>query len=497
MTIIPLNIGGGTSLGRHPAAGSTRLLNCYLEKVGAEQKSGDQVWVSDGLLIFSRLTGGEQVRAVLEVDGTLYVVCGRRIFSVAPNGDETDLGGIATNGPVYMARNRRSPVQIGIVSDGVYMVIESGTLSTVSHPIAPPTSIAFMDGFFVFSHADGRISHTDSDDATTIDPLAFGAVETSPDGTTRVLQSERHIIAFGQRSIEWFVNIGEAPFAFDRQNALQIGCAAPGSAVNINNTVAFVAHDRTVRLLNGYTPQIISDAWVTRAIEAESNIEGIVAVSWQSKGHMFYCISGDTFSACYDLTTQRWHSRQSYGLNRWRVSCVAEFDGQLIAGDYDRNYLYVMSDDYGDEAGDPLIMEIVAPPVHTWPARLSIAALYVDVIPGVGRNSYPSSVDNILEWDFEALEWDGIPLSWGHYSTPADYTAFAPKIMMSMSLDGGINWKSERTDELGRLGETQKRVVFRRLGATRQAGALFRIRIAAAVVRGVLGAAIDATKLAA
>jgi ferredoxin len=202
MKIIPLNLGGGTSLGRHPAAGSTRLLNCYLEKVGAEQKSSDQIWAADGLAIFGRLTGGERMRAFLEVDGTLYVVCGRRIFSVSPTGDETDLGGIATSGPVYMARNRRSPVQIAIVSDGVYMVIASGTLTTVAHPIAPPTSVCFMDGYFVFSHADGRISHTASDDAMTIDPLAWGAVETSPDSTTRVVTSERHVIAFGPASIK-------------------------------------------------------------------------------------------------------------------------------------------------------------------------------------------------------------------------------------------------------------------------------------------------------
>jgi hypothetical protein len=29
------------------------------------------------------------------------------------------LGGIPTNGPVYMRRNRRVPTQIGIVSDGL------------------------------------------------------------------------------------------------------------------------------------------------------------------------------------------------------------------------------------------------------------------------------------------------------------------------------------------------------------------------------------------
>jgi len=497
MKIIPLNLGGGTSLGRHPAAGSTRLLNCYLEKVGAEQKSSDQIWAADGLAIFGRLTGGERVRAFLEVDGTLYVVCGRRIFSVSPTGDETDLGGIATSGPVYMARNRRSPVQIAIVSDGVYMVIASGTLTTVAHPIAPPTSVCFMDGYFVFSHADGRISHTASDDAMTIDPLAWGAVETSPDSTTRVVTSERHVIAFGPASIEWFTDVGSAPFAFERQNALQVGCVAPGSVGILNNTFAFVAHDYTVRLFNGYTPTIISDAWVTRAIESEPDVANMVAVTWQSKGHIFYCLSGSTFTACYDLSTQRWHSRQSYGLPRWRVQCVTDFAGDLIAGDYDSNLLYRMSDAYGDEAGAPILMEVVAPPAHAWPARLKIASLHLDVIPGVGRNSYPSPIDNVLEWDYEPLEWDGVPLTWGHYATPADYTAYNPVVMMAMSLDGGINWQSEQTRELGKLGETQRRVVFRRLGATRQMGALFRFRIAASVVRCLMGAALEAEKLAA
>lgn len=495
----PISLGFTSNPGRAPAAGSAQLLNCYAENAGTEQKAQWQIWACDGLSTFARLTGGEAIRAALEVDGTLYVVCSRRIFSVDTSGVETDLGGIATTGPVYMARNRRSPPQIAIVSDGVYLVIESGALTTVSHPISSPMTVDFIDGFFVFSHLDGRISHTESDDATTIDGLAFGAVESSADPCTRVIERQREILAFGTRSTEFFADVGTAPFAFERNQAIEIGCVAPGSVAKLDQTVLFVADDLTVRMLpaGSYQAQRISSHAVERAILDEPNREDIVSVVWRSKGHSFYCISGDTFSWCYDLTTGHWHNRESYGLRRWTVSTVVEFDGRLIAGDYDSNHLYVMSADYSDEDGDAMLVEIITPPVHAWPSKIKFNALHLDMVPGVGLNSYTPSDRAQMTWGGDPLTWGGSLFYWTTSEASGDINTYDPAVMMSYSDDGGKNWSAESTRAIGRLGETMKRIVWRRLGMTRQHGRTFRFRASAAVMRGFMGAAVDAEKLAA
>lgn len=497
MSIMPISLGFSSNPGRAPAAGSARLLNCYAENAGKEQKAEWQIWAAPGLSEFARLTGGETIRAQIVVDDTLYVVSGRRIYAVDINGVETDLGGIATVGPVYMARNRKATPQIGIVSAGVYMVIEGGVLTTVSHPISAPTSIEFVDGFFVFSHADGRISHTESDDATTIDALAFGAVESSPDSCIRVIERQGEIIALGTKSSEFFGNEGSAPFAFGRKVAVNVGCAAAGSAAKVDQTVMFIADDNTVRILNGYTAQRVSTHAVERAILAEPDRADIVAVTWRYKGHTMYCISGSTFSYCYDLATQLWHDRKSYGLERWRISSVTEFNGDLIAGDYAANKLYRMSDDYGDEADAPLVVEITTPPVHAWPARVKFAALFLDMIPGVGK-IYTPAQPKYLMWGASVLSWGASSLTWGD-AVPeiGNIEDYDPVVMMRWSDDGGITWSAEHQRPIGKLAENQRRIVFRRLGASGHVGRVFQFRATASVMRGFLGCAAEAVKIAA
>jgi hypothetical protein len=56
MKIMPISLGFSSNPGRAPAAGSARLLNCYAENAGKEQKSEWQIWAAPGLSEFARST---------------------------------------------------------------------------------------------------------------------------------------------------------------------------------------------------------------------------------------------------------------------------------------------------------------------------------------------------------------------------------------------------------------------------------------------------------
>ena len=90
----------------------------------------------------------------------------------------------------------------------------------------------------------------------------------------------------------------------------------------------------------------------------------------------------------------------------------------------------------------------------------------LDILPGVGLNS---SSPELLD----------------------------PEMMIRWSDDGGYSWSAERRVELGRLGQTVKRAVIRRLGRTTQQGRIFEFSVSAAVARAWLGASVDIEKLAA
>lgn len=497
MTLMPISLGLTSNPGRSPSAGSAHLLNCYAEFSGKEQKAGEQVWASDGLIDFATISNSG-IRASIEVDGLLYAVAGSRIYEVQQSGAARDIGGIGGDGPVSMARNRRPTPQIAVVCGGQYVVIEGG----VARPgwdadLIPPTSVAFSDGYFVFSHEDGRLSHTGNDDAHSIDGLAYSAAEISPDKLVRVMGLQQYVLAFGTNSIEWWVDVGGDPFAFQRDFAIQIGCAASGSCALVNQTIAFVADDLTVRVLNGHEAVKVSNLAVDRALASEADVANIVAKTWRARGHIFYAISGTNWTWVYDLTTQLWHNRESYGLTRWCVSCVTEAWGKNIAGDATTGKLYEMSPDAYDEAGNHMLVEIITPPVHTWPARLQVSALYVDMVPGVGLENYAEGGQQNLMWGSRTLTWGGKMLTWGDVAESGDIHSGNPMLMVSASYDGGHTWGAERHLPIGRLGEYQRRIVARRWGATRQNGITFRLRASAAVMRGFMGAAVEAVKLAA
>jgi hypothetical protein len=491
----PISLGFNSNKGRDPAAGSATLTNCYAELAGEEQKSLKQLWSPDGLELFYSSPETIGTRAMLDVDGVIYKVRGRGIFVVEPSGAETQIAGIASDAPVTIARNRRETPQIGICSqDGQYIVIEGRNATDCSASLrGGANSITFLNGYFIFTHNDGSVSHTEEDDAKTIDPLAYAVAESSPDPAIRGMVKQREFLAFGTRSIEFFGDAGGDPFVFSRNQAIDIGCAASGSCAEVDQTIMFLASDLTVRILNGYQAVRVSTHSIERTIAADPYIATLTALTWTRDGHTFYCLSGKTFSLVYDLATQTWHNRESYGDRRWLASCMVQSNGELFVGAYNSGNLYRMKRDVHSEGDRPMVVKIVTPPVHGWPSRLAVSEIHLDIVPGVGAANSTLS-GSLLAWANDVLGWGNLPLSWGEVVTTGDPD---PEVMLRLSYDGGASWSAERRQPLGRQGDRLRRVVFRRNGTTRQHGVVLEISCSAAVMRGFLGAAVVTTARAA
>jgi hypothetical protein len=503
MPIIPIELGTQSTPGRLPAAGNARHINCFCEPAGNEAKAAKPVWGCAGFLNYATVPGSGGVRLLFEVDGVLLVVAGRTVSRLVSGGAPVVIGGIATDGPVYAARNRRSPnVQVGIVSDGVYAVYDSGTLTTISDPLlAAPTSIDYLDGYLFFSERRGRISRSEEDDATLFDGLAFTTAESDPDSLVRVIRNERTLIAFGVKSGEFYnADPSVDPFAYSRTATMGTGCAAAGSVARVQQTVMWIADDKTVRRLNGYSGEKVSSYAVDRFIATIADLDQVSALTYTMGGNTFYTINAPEGTWEYNLATGLWHERQSYGLDRWRVSCVVEFDGKLICGDYASPNLYEMKVNAYSEAGADLVMTVQTPPVHAFPYLASMSELHIDFVPGVGLREEGTPFTGIIP---------GIPgiggtpigllLALTRGGTPGtpdvETVEFAvsnavvsdPELLLDWSDDGGINWKPTRFLKLGKLGQTQKRIKTLRLGQTGSQGRVFRVRFSASVVRGLIG----------
>lgn len=472
----PISLGVRSNPSRHgKQAGNARLINCFAEEIGEEGKTQWVITGAPGLTPFGDSLGTDGIRDMLEVDASLYAVAGPQLVSLDGTGNAVSIGPIPTAGPVYMRRNRAIPPQIAIVSDGYYAVAQNDVLTTIeAADLPPPSSAAYLDGYIILPVANGRYMITSVDDATSIDGLDEGTAESNPDPIVRAHELEREVYLFGSKSTEAHQNTGDADFPLTRSQTMEVGCAAADSVCAVDTPqgkgLAFVAHDHTVRMMLGYTPAVVSTGEIEdkiRILAEAGNIDTLRATGWSWGGRFFYALSAPTWTRVLDAKTGFWHERKSYGRDRWRIGKVTGFAGKLIAGDYATGQLYQMRDGIYDEAGDPLVMEIISPPVHAFPYGGIGNALYIDAISGVGLNTdVPQNLD--------------------------------PVMLVDWSKDGGETFCAPREIPLHRLGQSARRIApIRRLGSFGPKGLVFRFRISAAVKKVVLSASLDFDRLAA
>lgn len=471
---IPLELGTRSNKGRFGFEGSARLINCYAEEIGPEGKIPYPLYAIAGLTDFATLSGGG-IRAMLTLNNEIYAVAGRVLNRIDSGGGVTTLGGVASDGVVTMARNRRAAPQIAITCDGVNQIVSAGVLSLISDADLPAAnSVTHLDGYFVWLLSDGRMYASAIDDGTSIDALDFATAEANPDGGVRIYTRGRDLVVFGSKSVEfWSIDSGATNFPFSRVTSRDTGCLAAGSVATVTTRqgtdgVCFVSTNSDgayagVRMLLGYDAQVIGTPQVDDLILGETHPENILATSWHDGTHSFYALSGTNWTWVYDATTGLPHERKSYGLDRWRASVVTTLGGSLIAGDYALAKLYTMSQSAYSEAGNPIQMVVQPPPVSAYPHPLKFDALYLDVIPGTGDNTSGDELD--------------------------------PVVGIAYSEDGGATWSNERVHAVGRQGERRTRVKTTRLGASGEDGRTFRFSMSANVAKGLTGASVMVKKL--
>ncbi len=339
----------------------------------------------------------------------------------------------------------------------------------------PPISVCHLNGYFCFLAADGTHYASEIDDVN-VPALSSGTAGSNPDGGVVNFTRGQDLCIGGTRSLEFWQDVGASPYPFARTTTRDVGVLAADSVGQADTTACFVAHDGTVRMLAGYDPVVISTDEIHRLIADDANPAGITASTWYSRGYHYYAISGTNWTRVYNLKTKRWHDRQSYGLDRWRVNRTMQFGSRLVLGDYANGKLYSMSNTAYDEAGQPLVMAIQPPPVHS-DRRVKHGRLEVDVEAGVGTTRIVTE---------DATSIGGLLLTMTKVVQYIDDSNADPMLMMDYSDDGGRNFGVQRMRSIGRTGERMKQVAYTALGSSRNR--TYRLSMSAAVQRSISAA---------
>lgn len=465
MTAIPFPLSTSPGLRSQEAAG--RLINCYAEPIGkpvpTDKHGRLAVWHRAAGLTNFATSSQTGVRGGILVAGTLYVGFSGKLYKCSSSGGAMSLVGdlTGTKKGFFAQNNAATPDKVFVDPDGnIATFTPSAVTNSFDADLPAPCDVCSIDGYFVFPIGDGRCFTSDLN-ATTVTQLAFGKAESKPDGLVRAIPFSGDLLLFGNSTTEIWVDSATIPFPFARQVVMPRGIAGPycvaGHEDGFGRALIWVGDDNGVYQLNGLNPSKISPPDLDARIEAVTDKTKLEACVYIERGHGFWQLSSDDWTWVFNLNTQKWHERDSYGLSRSRISTTFNAFGKWLCGDTKTGNIQQITNSVYQEVGDPFRMRIESGAVVKFPHRILVPRADFDFTLGVG----------------DAAGLDPIQTD--------------PSVEISYSLDGGLNWSIPSIRKLGRQSDGRYGVSTSRNGVSNAQGHRWRLDVADPVHVGFMG----------
>lgn len=431
-----------------PASGS-RLVNMFFEQLPPDAKSPGLLSRAPGLSTYLAVGNGP-IQGIHADHGLLYVVSGGQVYSVTSAPAATSLGsvgGVGYPSEIDMDTNVDSLVVVNPPNAFYWDGATFGQITDSDFTSRGAGDVEFIDNFLAFREPDtGRWFVADLTSHTAFDALNFATAEGSPDTLVGMKTDHAQEVLFGERTIEIFQNTGIAGFPFERvsNGLIEQGCINGRTVAKADQSLFWVAEDFSVRRLDGVTPMRVSthavEQWL-RTVDALS----LRGYSYAQEGHVFYVLTSDIGAFFFDVTTQLWTERSSYGYEAWNWGWPTAYAGNIVVGSTTSNVLATLDPEVYTELGSTLR--------GSW--------TYMPVLPK-GRRAF-----------FDKLEL-GVEVGVG-IATGQGADAY---ILLDQSDDGGQTWTALPNRSLGRIGNYRSRVQWNSLGSTDSPnGRVFRMAV--------------------
>jgi hypothetical protein len=445
---------------RSKKAAQTRLLNCYAQQTPPEGRAPILVQGIAGNTPFATV-GSPPQRAAIQLNNILYCVSGGSFVSVSSTGAVTTIGAVPTIGEVDIAK---IPGQVAVLIEPNLWVYDGSAFNMVTDgdfTARGAKRMAVVDNYGGFVEPrSGRWFICDLADFTVYDSLDFATAEGSPDNLLSIESNNRQFILFGEDSCEIWDNTAASGFPFERNpnGYVECGCGAAHSTCSVDNTVYWIDQDRLARRLEGNIARRFSTEGVEQKWQDYSTIEDARGIPYVFDGHTFVVFTFPTAGATwtYDINTQEWHERQSYGQDHWRAAWIVKAYDKTLVGDTQTGQIAQLDATSHTEWGTTLLREATSGAI----------------------------VDNGRWINHDRLEID---LDVGN--APLSGQGSAPEIMLDVSDDGGVTFRARSNRNLGATGKYRTRVHWDRGGRSRER--VYRFRVTDPVPFVVTGSKLD------
>lgn len=400
---------------------------------------------AEGLTLFATLPTAP-VRSVPLVNaGFAYVVSGTVLYRVNSSGIVEALGDVGGFGRAKIRANAVPGDSQIIILNGAgegYIYDNLGGLVKINDPdFFPSSSVTVLEERFWLSR-DGTNEFFGSDlsDGTSYNPLTFGSADEAPDNVVAVVAKKSALWVLGSETSQYFQTFNDPNFPLRSVKGAtkEWGILAVNTLAEINDFFAFLADDRTIRMVQGTQLVEISDLDFRLRVQGNGTAEfpGFTTVSdafaffVDGPVHSTYYITFPTegYTWGYDVKTGLSHRRESEGLGYWRASGATKFGLGIICGDHVTGQLWTLDPANVTENGEFIRTRLVTPSVY-FTSNMTIP---------------------LIEMDMEVAQTDN--------------PAADPVMMVYYTKDGGKTWINKGHVPVGKFGQHSVRVPMRQFG---------------------------------
>lgn len=309
--------------------------------------------------------GTGPIRGMHDCEGLRLIVSGRYLFRISNTGVGVPLGIVPGVGRVQMTHNQFKTGYQVLVENGqggggyVYNTVDDTFAKITDEGYPGSISSDYLDSYLLGVEPLGRFwFHSNLADATDYNTLDRYEAEAAPDKIVGLAVSQFEVVVFGQRTIEFFFNAGGQTGTFqNRRQSITRGCASRHTIQKLDNTLFWLGDDGVVYRMEGYAARPVSTRALEKAI-SDYNWAEAIAFTWEDRGHKVYYLTfpdGQTFG--YDVVSGLWHRRESFGINRWRLSHTQKWGRDWFGGDFQNGRIWQIDWDYFLEGDQPIISE--------------------------------------------------------------------------------------------------------------------------------------------
>ncbi len=391
------------------------------------------------------------------VNGTLLFRIDRTVdgLGVASYASVDVSGGINIIGTerVLMADNGSEGGQICIINPGdtsqfnAYIFTIAGGLVQISDSDfdGPVDSVVYIDGFFLFTKANGqKFFISELRNGLSYIATDFASAEADPDSLVAAVVLHNQPYLFGSQTFEPFQNIGGSGFPFLRIDGgvQQKGLTSKFAIQEVNDILYFLGSGEqetpAIWLTDGSRPLKVSTTAIDNEITkySDTTLASCFSYQYSQNGHHFVAFTFPGENAFfYDIDFKEWHTRESFNtLNRivpYRVSTIVEAFGVLLTGDTLTNKIGILEADTFTEYTNEIR--------RRW------------ITPQLDNDGQPFFINAL-----ELFGDSGVGLTTGQ--------GLNPLISMSVSDDGGRTFNNNLTRTMGLIGNYKQRTIWNSLG---------------------------------